>query len=246
MKKLILTLLLCVNIVLLKAQVETYSNYPFNGNNYNVFVVKMDGEALNKFDILQNDSIIPHQEFLSKLLNSDPSFFLINACISDTICRPIGYYSKNSKQIQASNMKDGNGNFYLKPNGALLFTTDDVILCESSLIGNYQNVRLGIQSGPMLLNNGVVNTQFKQNSANKKIRCGVGLFANGKGEKFLVFCISNDPVSFYDFAVFFNKKFKCSNALCLESVGCSMFFPNQANPNEKFNGTICNYIYFKL
>lgn len=232
---------------LLYAQVETYSNYPFNGTDYNAFVVKMDAEAIKKFDIIQNDSIYQHQTFLSALLRSiDPSFFLINACISDSMCRPIGYYVKNSQQVQSANLNDGTGNFYLKPNGALLFLQDDVAICESSEIASFQNVRLGIQSGPMLLNEGAVNPQFNPQSTNKNLRCGVGIYANNKGEKFLAFAISNTPVSFYDFAVFFRKKLKCSSALCLESVGCTMYFPNQSNLNEKFNGYICNYLFFKL
>ena len=225
------------------AQVETYSNYPFNGNSYNVFVVKIDVESVNKFNIVRNDSVLPHQMFLGNLKNIDPSFFLINACISDTMCNPIGYYVKNNQLLQPVNLNTGNGNFYLKPNGALLFTQNDVYLCESSQIANFKDIRLGIQSGPLLLKDGLVNAQFNQNSSNKNIRCGVGLFTNAKGDRFLVYGISNNPISFYDFANFFKIKFKCYDALNLESAGCSMYFPSQIISNEIFNGYICNYLY---
>jgi len=247
MKKLFLTLICFTCSTLIKAQVETYSNYPFNGYSYNAVVVKIDSETVKKFDILQNDNGILHDAFLTNLFNSDSSFFLINACISDTTCKPVGYFAKDAQEIQPANLNDGTGNFFLKPNGALLFTQDDVILCESSQISNYQNVRLGIQSGPMLLNNGSINPQFNQNSQNKNIRCGVGIFTNSKNEKFLAFGISNYPVSFYDFAVFFDKKFKCTNALCLESGECKMYFPYQSNlGGGELSGYICNYLYFKL
>ncbi len=248
MKKqlLILLLLLSYNFIFAQGQFETYSNFPFDGNKYNAFVIKLDAEEITKFDIIQNDSILTHQSFLAALLASDTNIFLINAGISDTMCKPIGYYVKNSQQIQPTNLRDGFGNFYLKPNGALLIMPDDIAICESTQIQNYQNVKLGIQSGPMLINNGAVNPQFNPTSQNKNLRCGVGLYSNNNGDKFLAFAISNTPVTFYEFAVFFSKKFKCTNALCLESVGCSMYFPNQGNPNENFNGYICNYIYFKL
>jgi len=248
MKKqlLILFFLLISNFIFSQGQFETYSNFPFDGNKYNAFIIKLDGEEIKKFDIIQNDSILTHQSFLTALLASDTNIFLINAGISDTMCRPIGYYVKNSQQIQPVNLRDGEGNFYLKPNGALLIMTNDVVICESTQIQNYQNVKLGIQSGPMLINNGVINPQFNTNSTNKNLRCGVGLYTNSKGDKFLAFAISNTPITFYEFANFFSKKFKCNNALCLESVGCSMYFPNHVNPNDKFNSYICNYIFFKL
>ena len=114
------------------------------------------------------------------------------------------------------------------------------------MIINYKNIRLGVQSGPMLLMSGLINPVFNQNSQNKYVRCGVGLFVNTKSEKFLVFAISNTPVSFYDFADFFNKKFKCNNALCLESAGSAIYFPGQSYPNDYLDRYICNYLYFKF
>lgn len=248
MKKLTcLFILISINFsVFCQGTFDTYSELPFNGAKYNAFVVRLDATEISKFNIMQNDSVLQHQDFLKDLLRKDTMIFLINACISDTLCRPIGFYVKNSQQIQPANLDSGSGNFFLKPNGAILFMQDNVVICESSQIPNFQNIRLGVQSGPLLLNNGAVNPQFNPNSQNKNIRSGVGIYSDSKGDKFLVFAISNNLVSFYDFAVFFSKRFKCDNALCLESVGCSMYFPGQVNPNEKFNGYICNYIYFKL
>jgi len=159
-------LILITNLLHAQGQFETYSDFPFDGNRYNAFVIKLDASEIKKFDILQNDSIIPHQSFLVNLRAIDSNIFLINAGISDTICRPIGYYVKNSQKIQPENLDDGIGNFYLKPNGAILFTPDDVVICESSQITKYQNVKLGIQSGPLLLNNGAINPQFNINLSN--------------------------------------------------------------------------------
>jgi uncharacterized protein YigE (DUF2233 family) len=246
MKKAILAFVILTPFIRLVGQVETYSAYPFLANTYSAFVIKISPETMRKFDIYQNDSMYRHQTFLKNLKTHDSTFFLINACISDTNCRPIGYFVKNTQIIQPANLKDGSGNFYLKPNGALLLSSDDAVICESGQINKYHGVILGIQSGPMLLINGSINRQFNQNSSNKKLRCGVGQFSNSKREKFLVFCISDNEVTFYDFASLFKVKFNCDNALCLESMGCTMYFPNQGIAKNLFDEIICTYLFYKL
>lgn len=227
------------------SQVETYTNTIFEGNSYNTIVIKIDSESIKSFDILQNKSFQTVNEFQNTLSASTP-FFLINASISDTLCNPIGLFIKNSKIIQPLNLNDGFGNFFLKPNGAILFTSEKVIICESTLVPYYDNIRLGIQSGPMLINNGIIHPKFSVSSTNKLIRCGVGTYSNSSGENFIVFSISNAPVSFYDFSMYFLNKFNCQQALCLESNSCVMVLPNSTTTNENPNNLICNFIYFKI
>lgn len=223
---------------------QSVVDMPFNGDSYDIFKIKIDADVVKKFQILENKTRLNHQAFASSVA-TDSSFFLINASVTDSFCNPVGYFVNNSQQINPINLKDGNGNFYLKPNGALLFTSTEAIICESSQIANYSNVRVGIQSGPMLINNGVINPQFKAASPNKHIRCAVGIYTNQNNEKILVFCISNNPVSFFGFADFMQKKFKCTDALCLESSNCVMTLPNFETGDGGSNTLICNYIYFK-
>ncbi len=246
MKNLLLTLLasLALNMSL-HGQGMTYAvqDLVFNKVSYDVFMVKIDSATINRFDILENKNQLPHSEFIGSVLN-DSTAFTINASISDSVCNPVGYFVKNAMQIKSANMGDGNGNFYLKPNGALLFTANDAIICESAQISKYNGIRLGIQSGPMLLDNGAVNQQFTPNSKNKNIRCGVGISIKNNG-RYLLFCISNEPVTFYDFSMLFKQEYKCKDALCLESAGCAMNIPYLSSATEKFPGTICNYIVFR-
>jgi uncharacterized protein YigE (DUF2233 family) len=223
---------------------QSVVDMPYNNDTYDVFKIKLDPETVKKFQILENKTRLNHQAFASTVSN-DSAFFLINASITDSFCNPIGYFVNNSQQINPANLGNGNGNFYLKPNGALLFTTTEAIICESSQISNFSNVRVGIQSGPMLIHNGIINSQFKPSSPNKHIRCAVGIYSNQNGEKFLAFCISNNPVSFFDFAEFMKNKLKCTSALCLESGNCVMTLPNFETGDGESNTLICNYIYFK-
>lgn len=226
------------------SQAESDENLFFNGNTYNVCTIKIDNNALKYFDIISNNTNVEHNTLMMSIDN-DFSFFAINACINDSTCSPIGYFVKDYKQINPVNLNDGLGNFYLKPNGAFIVTDNEVTICESSKINQFNSVRLGIQSGPMLLVDKVINAQFNPNSVNKFIRCGVGLYENSKGDKFLVFALSKTPITFYEFANLFLQKYNCSNALCLESSNCVINLPDVSDGSE-FNGKyVCNYIIFK-
>ncbi len=223
-----------------KVDFQSFENVDFLGNAYDVFIVKVSSETLNKFSFVSNSGQITNDLFLSKLSNLSESF-LINASISDDYCKPIGYFVNNGQKINPINLSDGSGNFYLKPNGALLIGPNSAIICESNSIGRYKNIRLGIQSGPLLINNGVINSQFSPASGNVNIRCGVGMFTKNNF-KYLVFAKSKSPISFYEFSQFFKNKYNTQNALCIESQGCILKLPNKTAPS--YNGVICNYLKF--
>ena len=243
-KSAILYLFICLNHFLY-AQVETFTALNYGGDTYDVFKVKIDETSIKNFDILENKTGKIHPEFISTINTGQP-FFTINASISDSSCNPIGFYYKNGKLLKPVNLNNGTGNFYLKPNGALIFTKKSAVICESSEITNYNDVYLGIQSGPMLLVNGSINHQFNPSSKNKNIRCAVGIASNKNNETFLIFCVSNNPVCFYDISMLLKMKFKCSNALCLESGNCAMNLPYLTSSSEKFSNIICNYLYYAI
>jgi uncharacterized protein YigE (DUF2233 family) len=233
--------LLCINSCY--SQVEADENLFFNGNTYSVFNIKIDVNSLSSFDILSNNTL--EHNSLMRSIDGDLSFFAINACINDSNCSPVGYFVKDYIQIKPINLDNGIGNFFLKPNGAFMVTNNEVVICESSLISQYKNIRLAVQSGPMLLIDKIINAQFNPNSVNKYIRCGVGIYENKSGNQFIVFALSKTPISFYEFATFFAQKYNCINALCLESSNCVINLPDISDGSE-FNGKyICNYIIFK-
>jgi uncharacterized protein YigE (DUF2233 family) len=226
-------------------QIETINDMHFNGDSYRVCKIPITSETIQRFQILENKSFLPHKDFILSQVK-DQFYFISNASISDSFCNPLGFYAKNGKIIQNVNLGDGHGNFYLKPNGVLLFTSNDVTICESSKVSNQQGIRLGIQSGPLLLVDGEINKQFNPSSKNKNIRCGVGIFTNQKNEKFIVFAVSNEPVTFFNFAQFFQSKLKCKDALCLESGNCVIGLPYALAVDDYDNSIICNYLYFPV
>lgn len=224
---------------------ETVSQNDFVFNNYKIdyIVVKVDDYILNNLKFEKNLSHIPNNDLVANKLNLDSSFLMLNACITDSLCNPLGLLINNNLLEQPINNQNGNGNFYLKPNGVFLVTDNEIKIIETSQITDFTRVRFGIQSGPLLLDNGIINTSFNVNSINKKIRLGVGIFTR-KNDDYLVFIKSEDEINFYDFSMIFQNKFKCKNALCLESQGCVINFPdNYATENKNI---FCNYIYLDL
>jgi uncharacterized protein YigE (DUF2233 family) len=114
------------------------------------------------------------------------------------------------------------GNFDLPHNGVFEIREGKAAIVETRKLANAQdwaNVQLATQSGPMLLIDGAINPVFDQNSNNLKIRSGVGII----DDKTVVFAISDDPISFYDFALIFKEQFNCGNALFLDGAISRMY-----------------------
>ena len=224
---------------------ETVSqnDYIFNNIKFDYIIIKVDDYVINNFLFIKNEQLTENNKILNDLLSKDSSFLALNACITDSLCNPVGLFINNNILEQKINRKDGIGNFYLKPNGALIFTDNEVKIVKSTDINDVSRIRLGVQSGPLLLDNGKYNNSFNVNSINKKIRLGVGIFSK-KNENFIVFVKTEDEVNFYDFTTIFENKFKCKNALCLESQGCVMNFPDNYDMNN--TKKYCNYFILNL
>lgn len=71
-----------------------------------------------------------------------------------------------------------------------------------------------IQTGPVLVMDGKINTAFKADSPNRSIRNGVGVDDDGN----LHFVISTSGVTFYEIASFFNDVASCPDALYCDGV----------------------------
>jgi aspartyl protease family protein len=232
-------LLLCNSINISAQSILTYNNLTFQ-----VYQIKIDSEIGKKLKIIPNYSVMKFQYFLEEnILNNDSDIFITNACINDVNGAPIGLVKSNETEISSLNLNDGSGNFYLKPNGFIAITEDDAIISESIKYNKINNVIHAAQSGPMLISDNKINSQFNPNSTNKNIRSGVGIYSTNN-QKYLLFAQSITPVSFHDFASFF-QNYNCSNALCLESVNCATYQKQIPIKTGDLNKKIGSYIVYK-
>lgn len=137
--------------------------------------------------------------------------------------RPLGLFIQNGKTLKNINKADGNGNFYLKPNGIFYITFDNIpIICKTADFKDNGNIKYATQSGPMLVIDGKIHSAFKEGSTNLNIRNGVGILPNNK----VVFAISKTEINFYDFAKYF-KSLGCKNALYLDGFVSRMYLPEK-------------------
>lgn len=225
----------------LNAQTES-KVFDYEGIRYYTFTIEVSREALKQFFIVENEPALGHSAWLDSVKRND--LFVTSASIVDSMCRPLGLFVNNGYEIESINTNDGTGNFYLKPNGVLGISMDDVDIFNTSNFGITRKYIWAIQSGPMLISEGFLHPLFDEKSISKHVRSGVGLFQNAKGKEFLVFAISGSEINFFEFASFFKEKFGCTNALNIESGRSVMAIPNLSNPSDQSNSVMCRYLIF--
>ncbi|MCE3607948.1 phosphodiester glycosidase family protein [Massilia sp. P8910] len=145
--------------------------------------------------------------------------FAVNAGMYHADFAPVGLYVENGKELAPLNLADGAGNFFLKPNGVFLLGKAGPAVVESSAYAAHgAGVRLATQSGPMLVIDGKIHPRFDPGSSSRHVRNGVGV-VDGKA----IFVISNEPVTFHEFATYFRDTLHCKNALYLDGSISSLF-----------------------
>ena len=149
--------------------------------------------------------------------------FAMNGGMYEKDNLPKGLFVQNQKTLRELDIKDGSGNFYLKPNGVFYLTTDNTArVAQTSNFENNGEVRFATQSGPMLIIAGAINAQFAENSLNLNIRNGVCILPDNK----IVFAISRREVSFYELARYFKNQ-NCRDALYLDGFVSRLYLPEE-------------------
>ena len=147
----------------------------------------------------------------------------MNGGMYDDQRKPIGYYVERSTKTQPLNMKEGKGNFYIKPNG-VFFGSDarwEVMSADAFEAQVIKRPEFGTQSGPMLVTDGVLNPKFDANGTSLYVRNAVGVDARGQAH----FVISQEPVSFGRMARVMRDLARTPNALYLDGSVSSLWNP---------------------
>lgn len=146
-----------------------------------------------------------------------------NAGIYEPGYVPTGLFVEDGLVQHPLNLDDGDGNFFLKPNGVFLLTDTGARIVESSRFEAVaEPVRYATQSGPLLVSGGVIHPAFTPGSTNCRLRNGVGVSAGGK----VYLVISNGAVNFHDFATFFKDALNCPDALYLDGAISGLYAPS--------------------
>jgi uncharacterized protein YigE (DUF2233 family) len=146
--------------------------------------------------------------------------FAMNAGMYAENGQPIGLYVENGRERRKLNLRDGPGNFHLKPNG--VFTVDElgrVAIVQSERYRSRREIRWATQSGPLLVIDGALHPRISDNGESLNTRNGVGVAA----PDIAWFAISDEPVSFGRFARFFRDRLGCADALFLDGNVSSLW-----------------------
>ena len=163
--------------------------------------------------------------------------FLMNAGIFEPGGIPSGLHIEGGKSLRPIKLADAPGNFFLKPNGVCTFGTSAFIgTCDAWQRRAPGAESWGIQAGPMLLIGGQRHPAFREGSASKLHRNGVGVDRDGH----FVFAITDKGqlVNFWDFAGLF-LKLGCKDALFLDGDISQMV----VNPDKPIESCLFGAIF---
>jgi uncharacterized protein YigE (DUF2233 family) len=149
--------------------------------------------------------------------------FAMNAGMYAPDFRPVGLYVENGVARHSINLRDGDGNFALKPNG--VFWIDRLggahVETSDTFVARRRSALWATQSGPMLVVNGMLHPKIAADGPSRNIRNGVGI----RDADTAFFVISESEVSFGRIARFFLTILHCSNALYFDGAISSLWAP---------------------
>ena len=132
----------------------------------------------------------------------------------------VGLFVADGRQFVPLNTANGEGNFFLKPNGVFAVTEAGARVMESSEYPTLrERVLLATQSGPLLVHGGRIHPAFNAKSKSRLLRNGVGV----PSAEIAIFAISEAPVTFHEFATLFRDKLHCRDALFLDATVSSLY-----------------------
>ena len=149
--------------------------------------------------------------------------FAMNAGMYDDRGMPIGLYVEKGHERRAINLRDGPGNFHMKPNGVLAIGRNGsmAILPSEEWAAKPRKPLWATQSGPMLVVHGAIHPMIRPNGESLHIRNGIGL-VDGRHAWFV---ISEEPVSFGRLARLFRDGLGCREALYFDGAVSSLWNP---------------------
>ena len=169
---------------------------------------------------------------------NEKPLMLMNGGIFEPGGIPSGLLVQNGKELRPVNRRDGEGNFFLKPNGIFLISDKGARVIETGKwpLGG-EKISYAVQSGPLLLENGKIHPAFNKDSKSWLLRNGVGVAGDGT----VIFAISDskggkDP-NLYGFADLFIS-LGCKDALYLDGVISQMRSGNDLNKASSRFGSV--------
>lgn len=153
----------------------------------------------------------------------DPPLVAMNAGMYHEDLSPVGLFVSGGRELHPANEADGDGNFFMKPNGVFYADGERAGILETgAFLRQAPAAGIATQSGPLLVIDGALHPLFSDDGPSRKTRNGVGI----RDDHTVVFAISRDGVSFGSFARLFRDALGCRNALYLDGSVSALSAPD--------------------
>jgi uncharacterized protein YigE (DUF2233 family) len=161
--------------------------------------------------------------------------FAMNAGMYAEDRTPVGLYVENGRTLSGANTRSGAGNFHLKPNGVFWIDGARAGVTETArFLKSRQGAQFATQSGPMLVIGGRFHPRIHGDGMSQKFRNGVCV-EDGHSVRF---AISNQPVTFHQFALVFRDRLHCHDALFLDGGSASALYARSLSRHDRFSPTM--------
>jgi uncharacterized protein YigE (DUF2233 family) len=211
----------CATVHAVECRTETVGQVPFSACR-----VDLNNEQLRLF--WRDGSGQPYRQFssLRDALGKQGSklLFAVNAGMYKPDYSPVGLFVADGQELVPLNRHVGSGNFSQQPNGVFLVDGNSARVLTTEDYGQQKpRASFATQSGPMLVHEGEITTSdvMSPKSQWRKIRNGVCAPAPNQ----VAFVISDEPVSFFEFAGYFRDHLHCREALYLDGTISSLYSP---------------------
>lgn len=194
------------------------------GASYTVCAFDARASSLRLFLRDDKGEIIGGFSRLSEVLaeKGERLAFAMNAGMYREDHMPVGLYIEGGRVVGRANTRPGPGNFHMKPNGVFWIDGGRAGVTETArFLSSKLRPAYATQSGPMLVIGGRINPRIHDSGTSEKIRNGVGV-ADGR---IVRFAISNQPVTFHQFAHLFRERLRCPDALFLDGSISALYAP---------------------
>jgi uncharacterized protein YigE (DUF2233 family) len=151
-----------------------------------------------------------------------PALVAMNGGMYQPDLSPVGLFISAGHTLHPANFADGDGNFFMKPNGVFYADGDSAGILETEAFEQQAPAAdIATQSGPMLVIDGALHPLFSDDGPSHKTRNGIGI----RDGHTVLFAISRGGVSFGSFARLFRDGLGCRNALYLDGSVSALSAP---------------------
>ncbi|MER8655426.1 phosphodiester glycosidase family protein [Mesorhizobium sp. M0847] len=193
-------------------------NVAFEAVTYVVCEIDLRADSIGVFHAGADGKPFGSLEAFDKAVAGEgrPVLLAMNGGMYHEDLSPVGLLVEDGSEKSRLNLADGEGNFFLKPNGVFLVGNDGkaAVMESNAYAVTKRDVAFATQSGPMLVIDGKIHPLFEPNGTSRYIRNGVGV----RDENTVLLAISRSEVSFGSFARLFRDALQCRNALFLDGA----------------------------